>query len=533
MVNQIFKIVSRFSNLNYQSRLLIVLVILLLPILIIYGAFLERTPVHLNQDELGFALNAYSIAKTGFDENGRFFPLYFWHLGVMWSTPIIVYLTALILRILSLSETTIRLPSIFVGLVDIVLIGFLAAKIFKDIRYGILGALFLAVTPVHFIHSRLLLDNLFIVPFVLGWLLCLYLFLEKRNPWFLGLAAFLLGLGFHSYHAAKVMIPLYILMTFWVLGRQLKENKKLILFIIVPFLIPLLPVIPWLSKYPDTFIDQVKYTGLYDTGLNPLAGLFSLLNPGSILHRLDVFFAYFNPYFLFFRGDESLIHSTQRTGVFLLSFAIFIPAGMYSVLRSKTPFNLLLVLGFFSSPIAAALVGDHYRISRALVMLPFATLLAVYGVQLLLSTKNNLLHVTCYLLLITLPLQFSYFVFDYFKDYRIRSYSWFRYNIPAALEAVIDEDTKRPLYAINLDDRIDFIDRYWRFFLIKHNREDLLEKTYYFDPYFSDLKSFPKNSLLLYNFDHVGNADNKKDSFRKTKDIFEPDGTSRFYIYRN
>lgn len=513
------------------TRLL--LIVLLMFYGFLYSAFINRTPVHLNQDELGFSLNAYSIAKTGFDENGRFFPLYFWHLGVMWSTPIIVYLTALILKILPLSEVTIRLPSVFVGLVDIILIGFLGAKIFKDIKYGILGALFLAVTPVHFIHSRLLLDNLFIVPFVLGWLFCLCLFLEKKNPWFLGLAAFLLGLGFHSYHAAKVMIPLYMLMTFWVLGRQLKENKKLILLIIVPFLIPLLPVIPWLSKYPDTFIDQVKYTGLYDTGLNPLAGLFSLLNPRSIFHRLDVFFAYFNPYFLFFKGDESLIHSTQRTGVFLLSFAVFIPAGIYNVLRNKTPFNLLLVLGFFSSPVAAALVGDHYRISRALVMLPFAVLLAIHGFKFLFSRRQFLSRITCYILLIIIPLQFSYFLYDYFKDYRIRSYSWFKYNIPAALEAVINEDQKRPLYAINLDNRIDFIDRYWRFFLIKRNRKDLLGKTYYFDPYFSDLKFFPKNSLLLYNFDHVGTADIKKDSFKKIKDIFEPDGTSRFYIYKN
>lgn len=514
--------------------LLMLLSIGLIGVLILYPAFLSRTPVHLNQDELGFSLNAHSIAKTGFDENGRFFPLYFWHLGVMWSTPIIVYLTAALLKIVSLSEATIRLPSVAIGLLDIALVSLLALRIFKSKKLAILTGFLLATTPAHFIHSRVLLDNLFIVPFVASWLLLLYLFEEKRNIWFLGGASFLLGLGLHSYHAAKIIMPLYLLFTFFTIWPQIKKEPKLFASALVPFILPIIPLIPWLSKYPDTLIDQVRYTQLYNTNLNPLLGITTLLDPASLLRRLLVFIAYLDPFFLFFKGDASLIHSTWKTGVFLVPFAILIPFGIYNVLKNnRNRFGILVAIGFFTAPLAAALIGDHYRISRALVILPFATLLAVYGVQFLLSWRNKLLHVTCYLLLIVIPIQFAYFVYDYFKDYRIRSYSWFRYNIPAALETIIDEDQKMPLYAINLDNRIDFIDRYWRFFLIKYNREDLLGKTYYFDPYFSDLKSFPKNSLLLYNFDHVGIADSQKDSFKKIKDIYELDGTSRFYIYKN
>src|SRR3989344_4280427 len=103
----------------------LILIFFIGTIFFLYASLLERTPVHLNQDELGFALNAHSIAKTGFDENGRFLPLYFWHLGVMWSTPIIVYLTSLILKFLPLSESIIRLPSVFIGVVGISLMWFL------------------------------------------------------------------------------------------------------------------------------------------------------------------------------------------------------------------------------------------------------------------------------------------------------------------------------------------------------------------------------------------------------------------------
>lgn len=255
---------------------------------IFYSFLLFRAPVHLNRDELGFSLNAYSIAKTGFDENGRFLPLYFWHLGVMWATPIIVYLTALFLTILPLSEITIRLPSVMIGILNIVLIYFLAKRIFDSEKLGLLAAFFLALTPVHFIQSRILLDNLFPVPFVLGWMLLLYLFVSKRNLWFLFLATLLLGIGIHSYHASKVMMPIYLIITFLVILFKFKGNKSIILIPLIAFILPLLPIIPWLSKYPDTLTDQVRYTGLYNTRLSAIEGLVTLLTPAKIIQMVEV-----------------------------------------------------------------------------------------------------------------------------------------------------------------------------------------------------------------------------------------------------
>lgn len=535
MANQISKTAFLFTKLAYQSKLLlIILIVLLLPVLIIYGAFLERTPVHLNQDELGFSLNAYSIAKTGFDESGRFFPLYFWHLGVMWSTPIIVYLTAVVLKTIPLSETAIRVPSVIVSLLDIILVSLLVRRIFNSKKLAVLAGFLLATTPVHFIHSRLLLDNLFIVPFTAGWLLFLYLYKERGNIWFLGAASFLLGLGIHSYHSAKIMMPLYLLFTFFTIWPQIKKYPKLAAMIIVSFVIPLLPVIPWISKYPDTFVDQVRYTQLYDTTLNPVSGILTLLTPESLIRRFFVFIAYFDPYFLFFRGDESLIHSTWRTGVFLLPLAIFIPLGVYSLLKKdRSRFGVVLVLGFLTAPLAAAVAGDHYRISRALTMLPFAMVLATYGIRLLLSSKRQVLRLAAIFLLFAVPIQFSYFVYDYFKDYRNRSYAWFRYNIPSALESIIKQDEKLSASGVYLDSRIDFIDRYWRFFLLKHKKGDLSEKTYYFEPDEIDLETVPKNSLILYHFDHIDGLKDKIGPFQKVENIIEPDGTGRFYLYRN
>ncbi|MBI4058832.1 glycosyltransferase family 39 protein [Candidatus Microgenomates bacterium] len=512
---------------------IIILVFLVLASSLLYGSLLARTPVHLNQDELGFSLNAYSVAKTGFDENGRLLPFYFWHLGVMWATPIIVYLASLFLLFMPISEITIRLPSVMVGIIDVILIYFLTKKLFSSEKWGMIAAILLALTPVHFIQSRLLLDNLYIVPFVLGWLFLMAYYLDKKKIWLLFLAGLVLGIGIHSYHAAKVMMPIYLLMTFIFLLPQIKKQKKLVLILIVGFILPILPIIPWLVQYPDTLIDQVRYTRLYDTNLNPLSGVISLLSPENIIHKIAIFIAYFDPYFLFTRGDVSLIHSTAKSGVFLWPVVIFLPLGIYQAFKERTRINLLLIVGVFTSPIAAALVGDHYRISRALVMLPFAIILATYGIKFLISHKSYLLRAGCHLLLILILIQFAYFWYDYMKDYRIRSYEWFKYNIPGALERVIVENQKKRATAIYLDNRIEFIDRYWRFYTIKNNQTQLMVQTYYFEPADINLESLPANTLILYHFNDVDGQKTQIGPFTKVADIIEPDGTSRFYLYRN
>lgn len=511
---------------NFPPLLLIIISVVL------YSFSLQNVPVHLNQDELGFSLNAYSIAKTGFDENGRFFPLYFWHLGVMYGTPIIVYLTSLFLLILPVSEVTIRLPSVLIAVSNVVLIYLLAKRIFNSKKLGFLAGVLLALTPIHFIQGRILLDNLYPVPFVLGWLYMLFLFLEKKNPTFVLIGSFLLGLGVHSYHAAKIMMPIYLLFTLLAVYKELIKKKYLILVVLMGFALPLIPLFSWLSKYPDTLTDQVKYTGLYDTKLNPIQGILTLLTPETILARVSVYLSYFSPEFLFFNGDTSLIHSTRKIGVFLLPFILLIPLGIYKAIRIKSKLWFFLIAGFFTAPIAPALVGNQYRASKELIILPFAILIAIYGLQFLFKLLNNRYKLITFCLLIFIFLQFAIFIYDYFTDYKKRSYVWFNYNIPGSLETIIKQEEKDEIKKIYLDGSIYFIDRYWEFVLIKHAREDLLHKTLYFDPKFIDPKKLETNSLFLVRFDHVDKLDTVN-QFKKVDYILEPDGSLSFYILTN
>src|SRR4029078_9093449 len=98
-------------------------------------------------------------------------------------------------KLMPLSEVSARLPTVLVGVTDIVLIFFVARRMFKSALLAVASAALLALTPAHFILSRYALDYLYPVPFVLGWLLCVLAYLEHGRTRTLFAATFVLGLG--------------------------------------------------------------------------------------------------------------------------------------------------------------------------------------------------------------------------------------------------------------------------------------------------------------------------------------------------
>src|SRR5262249_32623335 len=157
-----------------------------------------------------FGLNAYSISTTGLAANGERLPLYVHVGGSYWLTAMPMYVGAVLMNVLPLSETAVRLPSVIVGLVGIGLMYFAALRLFGRPWLALSAAGLLAVTPAYFIHSRLGVDHLYPVPFVLAWLLCLLHASAGRRTLFVAGAAFL-GAGVYSYLASAITMPLFLL----------------------------------------------------------------------------------------------------------------------------------------------------------------------------------------------------------------------------------------------------------------------------------------------------------------------------------
>src|SRR5882672_12671756 len=99
----------------------------------LYATRLTEAPRYLARDEIGFGRQAYTFATTGRDLDGNYFPLFFgepaYHVG---RDPLLIYVTAALLKVRPLSDFIVRLPNALVGVLDIVLMFFVGRRIFKS-----------------------------------------------------------------------------------------------------------------------------------------------------------------------------------------------------------------------------------------------------------------------------------------------------------------------------------------------------------------------------------------------------------------
>ncbi len=502
-------------------------------IVFVYATFLEFAPIYLSHDEIVFGSHAHAIATSGRDLNGRLMPLFFHVEGSYWATPIVIYTMALFQLALPLSETAIRLPSVMIGLTNLVLIYLVARRIFERRAYAFVAVVLLALTPAHFIHSRLAVDHLYPAAFILGWLLCLSLVMERYRPGALFAGSLILGIGFYSYLASLMMMPVYFGMTCLAIVLSYGLTLRRCLPALAGFLLPASLLVPWLLTHPTQYADQVNLYRVYDASrYGPLGGLTEILSFNGVAARSSIYYNFFNPSFLFFSGDSSLINATQRAGVFLLPLALFLPLGIYRIwFVRRTLFNRLLLLGLAVAPLAAVLVGE-VRMNRALIMLPFAVLIATFGVEQLLTARRPTWRLAGASLLALLPLQFGWFYRDYMTDYRARSSPWFEGNMRGAIEEILHRTSQRQVPAVYLTTDFQWIKWYWRFYLIKYDRSELQERTVYYDPRTLEVPKLPPGSVIMTRNDKFGEA-----AFGKLNDlphltsVPEPGGSALFCVF--
>jgi 4-amino-4-deoxy-L-arabinose transferase-like glycosyltransferase len=531
------------------------LIALVIAAALLYGYRLADAPIHVHYDEVLFGLEADAIARTGRDTNGRTLPLYFQVDTNVWYQPIAIYFSALVLKVLPLSDSAIRLPTVLVGLGNIVLMYFVGRRIFRRESLALLAAALLVLTPAHLIHSRVAVDYLYPLPFILVWALCLLAYSERRKTWLLWVATMSLGLGFYSYIASVVMMPIYLGITWWFLQSE-KAGLRAYAITAAGFALPLLLIPPFLLAYPDIVNDfQARYR-LGGTGpqLDPLQSLRAAVNSRTLADRSNLYYNFFSPGFLFVSGGSNVTNSTREAGVFLGFFAVFLLAGLYDVVTRWSREKGLVVLGFFTAPLAACLILENYAIDRALALLPFGVLLATLGIDRLWLAKGSglanrliaplgvalalvglgysawtlsargtigasspalivfglLVIVTgrriersgrwwpaVALMLALSVAQYFYFYRDYLGDYGPRSAAWYGNNIQGAVERTIALDGERPAPKVLLSRDIRHIDSYWQFYLRVHNREDLLPKGEMFSFDNTDIAALPADTLLV------------------------------------
>jgi 4-amino-4-deoxy-L-arabinose transferase-like glycosyltransferase len=346
----------------------------------LYLSGLAASPQYALRDEMYFAVTAHSIAASGHDPSGHLLPVYF-PIGpvdrpLMWFQPMLMYGIAALLKVLPFDLFAIRLPMAIAGVVNVVLTYAVALSFLKRRLPAIAAATMLAIAPAHFLFSRSATDYLLPVPFILAWLWCVIRYLETGTVGSLIGAALVLGAGLYTLIASYILMPIYALLTAIVLWTRRSPRSRYAILacgVIGPALIGIAFVIMHPEMLSD-IMSRYEPARRRTTGGSAAAAEFM----ATRLSNLAVYGSFWNPELLAIDGRGML---TGAAGVFALPMLGVMFIGVARSLVERHPIALLLTAGLITAPLPASLVNEPGAIRRALEMLPFAALLAAYGLD--------------------------------------------------------------------------------------------------------------------------------------------------------
>lgn len=265
---------------------------------------------------------------------------------------------------------------------------FVASRIWSSTAVRVRTAFLMLVTPAGLYYSYAAPRSLLPIPFILAWLWCVAGAEAKRRHWPLLVGAFMLGIGCYSYTTAIVLMPLYVVVT---VGLSVYERRPnwLSAAIVVVFMLPAAVGVWWVATHRSVYAEHIQRYRIYDASrLNPLQGLKDFANYNNIQERVSIYWDYFDPRYLFFTGGTEM-SLARPAGVLPAACALWIPIGLYILLKRRTALDVILLVGFFTAPLAAILVDEPYIARRDLAVIPFAVLVALFGAEHLRSSGNR------------------------------------------------------------------------------------------------------------------------------------------------
>jgi len=414
---------------------------------------LEKYPSGFTADEAAQGYTAYSILKTGKDEWGVKFPLSPRSFGDF-KPPLQTYLMIPSIALFGLNEFAIRLPNAVMGSLAIFGIFLLAKELFNDYLIGMFSAGLLAFSPWHIPLSRGAFEaNLTVFFISFGAYFLLKAMKRKSKKWQI-LAALFLGLNMFSYHSAKLITPLIVLL-FLIFSQALVKDKnsvslsvfsarvfalvqnniKVFVFLFSIFLITVFfsflgggktrgldiavfnPTDNWQVVKDERW--WVIQSGLPDS----LGRIFHNKITYSISQLTKNYFSYFSPRFLFSEGPSGGGYGMIPGRGVLWWWALpLILLGIYQLVKHPTKEVLLVIFLILLAPIPAALTKGARTATRVAVMMPWVQIFVAWSIYQLkikseewLKKKKKLF---CQLrnfgALVVFLVFFSFFLEDYF-----------------------------------------------------------------------------------------------------------------------
>ncbi|HEX7041663.1 MAG TPA: glycosyltransferase family 39 protein, partial [Patescibacteria group bacterium] len=309
--------------------------ILLFSTIFFVGAFLRfyllgSVPNGFYQDESAIGYNAYSILKTGKDEWGKVFPLYFESFGD-YKLPVYIYSTIPSIMIFGMNEFAVRFPSALFGTLTVALMFFLTKKLTKNVFLSFLAMGFFAFNPWSLHYNRATFEvSISLFLFVAGTLLLLESTLSKYKGLFLiGTLCFVLSI--YSYNLTRLLSPLlYLSVVLYLLFDKKHFPKK---EVIITSIISVIFLIPFIyTLFSKGGVASARGTLIFSSAVvkAPLVEFKSYLVSSPFLGKLfsmpililwqyvQNIAAYFSVNFLFLTGSTHGNHGIGDVGQFYL-----------------------------------------------------------------------------------------------------------------------------------------------------------------------------------------------------------------------
>lgn len=360
----------------------------------LYFYKLDSIPNGVYVDEAATGYNAYSILKTGKDENGKPYPVAFRFLG-SYSAPLYTYLTVPVVGILGLNIFSTRFISVLSGVGGVLLVYLFLNSltgVIKSKFIPLLGSSLFAITPWNLFFSRIGYEtNLAFFVYSLGVYL-LWVSIEKIK--YFPFAMIILSLSIYGYHTQKLLVPITLITFLIIFRNKLVQVRRLNLFILGLILglliqIPNITIIntPALMARSGLFYidDIVNQAGKISNYLpHPISILLAF-----IFEFLARYASYFSPKSLFLLPDPDLQRSAPDLSVQYPWMIVPLIFGLYALVKDiKKNWAKMILLLLLITPIPAALTKDPFATQRALPMLlPLMVLIALGADQLLQKIK--------------------------------------------------------------------------------------------------------------------------------------------------
>lgn len=375
-----------------KSKLLFLIIIVLAVFLRFYQ--LGINPPFLNPDEAAWGYNAYTIGIDGKDEFGRFLPVNYLESFGDYKPPMYAYLAVIPVKVFGLTPFATRFPSVFFGVLTVIVTYFLVKRLFPNAKYkewyGLASSLVLALSPWHIMLSRAAFEAN-VGTFFLATGIWLFLGAMQERKWYLFFSVASLVACIYTFNSVRFAAPLLGVVLGIFFLRKLWERKWLSISAVLFAVLLILPILPFLlspqAKLRFNEVNIFSDISVVQTVNQEVQNDHNAKWSKVIHHRYLAFGVDFlkhymdnlDPLFLFISGDNNPAFSTQDVGQLYVWDLPFFILGVLMLFRKKEGYWWILPvwIGIGIIPAATAVQTPHAL--RIETILPTFQIFVGYG----------------------------------------------------------------------------------------------------------------------------------------------------------